>query len=128
MTETRVGPAPAGAHAISGQWKPAKLANFNAEALTISLKVDGDTFHLSTPTGQSYDAKLGGPDVPIKGDNAGTTAAVKKLADGSYEETDKRGGKVVGVTTFSAGADGKLKVVGEDKTNGSTTKWTATRS
>lgn len=128
VTETRVAPAPAGAHVVSGQWKPTKLANFNAEALTITLKADGDMFHMNTPTGQSYDAKLGGPDVPIKGDNAGTTASVKKLADGSYQETDKRGGKVVGVATFSTGADGKLNVVGEDKTNGSTTKWTATRS
>ena len=125
-TETRVGPAPAGAHAVSGQWKPAKLANFNAEALTISLKVEGDTFHFSSPSGYSYDAKLDGPDVPIKGDIAGTTASVKKVGDG-YEETDKRSGKVVGITTFTLGTDGKLHVVGEDKTNGSKTTWTATK-
>jgi hypothetical protein len=126
-TETRVGAAPAGAHAVSGQWKPGKLANFNPEALTVTLKVEGDTFHFSSPSGYSYDAKLGGPDVPIKGDIAGTTASVNKLDDGSYQETDKRGGKVVGLTTFTAGSDGKLHVVGEDKTNGSKTTWTATK-
>ena len=128
FTETRVGPAPAGAHAVSGQWKPAKVANFNAEALTFSLKVEGDTFGYSSPSGYSYDAKLDGADVPIKGDIAGTTASVKKLGDNSYQETDKRAGKVVGVTTFTVGADGKLNVVGEDKTTGATTKWTANRS
>jgi hypothetical protein len=127
-TETRVGPAPAGAHAVSGQWKPAKLANFNAEALTFTFKVEGDTFHYSSPSGYSYDAKLDGPDVPIKGDIAGTTAAVKKVGDNAYEETDKRGGKVVSVTTFTAGADGKLNVVNEDKTNGAKTTWSATKS
>jgi len=127
-TETRVGPAPAGAHVVSGQWKPDKLSNFNAEALTFTYKVDGDMFHYSSPSGYSYDAKLDGPDVPIKGDIANTTAAVKKVGDNSYEETDKRDGKVVSVTTFTVGADGKLNVVSEDKTNGSTTKWTATRS
>ena len=127
-TETRVGPAPAGAHAVSGQWKPTKLANFNPESLTIAFNVQGDTVHFSSPSGYSYDAKLGGPAVPIKGDNAGTMASVKKVGENSYEETDTRDGKVVGIGTFTVGADGKLHVVNQDKTNGSTTKWTATRS
>lgn len=125
-TETRVGPAPAGAHAVSGQWKPAKLSNFNPESLTITIKVDGDTFHFSSPSGYSFDAKVGGGDVPIKGDIAGTTASIAKSGE-SYVETDKRDGKVVGVTTFSAGSDGKLHVVGEDKLSGSKTTWTATK-
>ena len=126
-TENRAGPAPAGAHVVSGQWKPTKLANFNAEALTFSLNVEGDTFHYSSPAGYSYDAKIGGPDVPIKGDLAGTTAAVTKI-DNGYLETDKRDGKVVGTTTFTIGADGKLHGVGEDKLTGSKTTWTATKS
>lgn len=126
FTETRVAPGPAGSHAVSGQWKPIKLANFNAESLTLTLNVEGDTFHLSSPSGYSFDAKLGGPGVPIKGDSAGTTAAVAKSGD-SYVETDTRDGKVVGTTTFSVGADGKLTVVGEDKITGSKTTWTATR-
>ena len=126
-TETRVGPAPAGAHAISGQWKTSKLANFNAEQLTTTYKLDGDTLHMSSPSGYSYDAKLAGPDVPIKGDIAGTTASVKKLADGSYQETDKRDGKVVGVATFQAAGDGKLHVVSEDKLAGSKFTYTATK-
>jgi hypothetical protein len=127
FTETRVGPAPAGAHAVSGQWKPAKLANFNAEQLTTAFRVDADMLHLSSPSGYSYDAKLDGTDVPIKGDIANTTASVKKLDDGSYQETDKRDGKVVGVSTFTAGADGKLHVVSEDKLAGSTVKYDMTR-
>lgn len=126
-TETRVGPAPAGAHAISGQWKTSKLANFNAEQLTTTYKLDGDTLHMSSPSGYSYDAKLAGPDVPIKGDIAGTTASVKKLADGSYQETDKRDGKVVGVATFLAAGDGKLHIVSEDKLAGSKFTYTATK-
>ena len=126
-TETRVGPAPAGAHPVSGQWKTSKLANFNAEQLTTTYKMDGDTLHMSSPSGYSYDAKLDGPDVPIKGDIAGTTASVKKLADGSYQETDKRDGKVVGITTSMAAADGKLHVVAEDKLAGSKFTYTATK-
>jgi hypothetical protein len=126
-TETRVAAAPAGAHAISGSWKLDKYNNVSDEGLTVTYKVDGDTLHMSSPAGQSYDAKLGGGEVPIKGDVGGTTASVKKVGDNSYEETDKRGGKVVGVATFSVGADGKLTVVSEDKLAGSTMKYTADR-
>jgi hypothetical protein len=126
-TETRVADAPAGAHPISGSWKLAKYNNVSDEGLTVTYKVDGDTLHMSSPAGQSYDAKLDGSDTPIKGDVGGTTASVKKLADNSYQETDKRGGKVVGVATFSVGADGKLNVVSEDKLAGSTMKYSAAR-
>jgi hypothetical protein len=126
-TENRVGPAPAGAHAVSGQWKISKLANFNPESLTVTYKVEGDTLHYSSPSGYSFDAKIGGPDVPIKGDISGTTASVTKNGD-SYVETDKRDGKVISVTTFTPASDGKLNFVSEDKMNGSKTSWTATRS
>ena len=37
----------------------------------------------------------------------------KKLSDTSYQETDKRDGKVVWVGTFAVGADGKLNVQSE---------------
>jgi hypothetical protein len=125
--ETRVAAAPAGAHAISGSWKPEKVSNINAEALTTTYRLDGDTLHMSSPAGQSYDAKLDGSDTPIKGDTAGTTASVKKVGDNSYQETDKRGGKVVNVATFTVGADGKLAVTSRDSRNGSTMKYMAAK-
>ncbi|MES2326531.1 MAG: hypothetical protein V4499_04270 [Pseudomonadota bacterium] len=127
LTETRVADAPAGAHAISGSWKVDKYNNVSDEGLTVTYKLDGDTLHMSSPVGTSYDAKLDGSDAPIKGDVGGTTASVKKLGDNSYQETDKRGGKVVNVTTFTVRSDGKLNVVGEDKLAGSTIKYTANR-
>lgn len=127
FVETRVGPGPAGAHAISGQWKPSKLQDFNTAALTFTYKVEGDTLHSSSGTGQSFDAKFGGPDVPIKGDNAGTTASVMKTGDNSFVETDKRGGKVVGVFNFSVDANGVGHGVYENKEDGSKVTYTATR-
>jgi hypothetical protein len=126
FTETRVGPGPAGAHAISGQWKPTKLSNFNDAALTFTVNVSGDTYKSSAPDGTSYEAKIGGGDVPIQGDLAGTTASVAKSGEG-YQVTRKRSGKVVGVTTYTVGADGKLNGVNENKENGSTTRWSADR-
>ena len=127
FVETRVAPGPAGSHAISGSWKPSKVENINEEALTVTYKLDGDTLHMSSPSGQSYDAKLDGTDTPIKGDIGGTTASVKKVGDNSYEETDKRDGKVVNVATFTVGADGKMTVTSTDKRNDSTVKYVANK-
>jgi hypothetical protein len=126
--ETRVSAGPAGSHALSGSWTLAKIGAVNQEAITLTLKADADMLHMSAPTGISYDAKLDGTPTPIKGDPAGATASVKKLADNSYQETDTAGGKVVNVTTFTLGSDGKLTLVSEDPRNGSKTTWTANRS
>ena len=83
---------------------------------------------MSSPSGTSFDAKLDGTPAPIKGDIGGTTASVKKLDNGSYQETDSRDGKVVSITTFTVGSDGKLHAVNEDKLNGSTVRYDATKS
>ena len=119
--ETRAAPAPAGAHAISGSWKGQPPTNVSDEGLTVTFAADSDMLHLSTPAGQSYDAKLDGTETPIKGDIGGTTASVKKLGPGSYQETDRRGGKVTDVITMTVGADGKLSFKDENKLDGSTT-------
>ena len=128
VDETRVAAGPAGAHAISGAWKPSKAANINAETLTVTFKADADTLHMSSPGGTSYDAKLDGTDTAIKGDPAGTTASVKKLSDSSFQETDKRAGKVVTVTTFTVGADGKLSASSANMLDGSKFSWIANRA
>lgn len=128
MEETRVGAAVAGANGVSGSWKPSKAQNINAEALTVTFKADADMLHMTSPGGNSYDAKLDGTDTPIKGDPAGTTASVKKLADNSYQETDKRDGKVVSVTTFTVGSDGKLNASSENKLDGSKFSWSANKA
>ena len=127
VAETRAGPAPAGAHAISGQWKPSKLSNFNDAALTFTVNVDGDKYHSSSPDGTSYDATIGGPDVPVNGDIAGTTVSVAKAGDNGYKITRKRGGKVIGDTTVSVGPDGKLSGENHNAENGASLKWTATK-
>ncbi len=128
VDETRVAAAAGKAHAVSGSWKPAKAQNINAEALTISFKTAADMLHMTSPSGTSYDAKFDGTDAPIKGDPAGTTVSVKKLSDNSYSETDKRGGKVVSVITYTIGADGKLSGVSESKLDGSKFSWTASKA
>jgi hypothetical protein len=126
-TQTRVGAPPAGAHAVSGQWQLAAYNNMSDEGLVMTFKTEGDMVHLSTPGGISYDAKVGGPAVPIAGDTGGTMAQVTKSGD-AWVETDTRDGKTISVTTFTAGADGKLHVVSEDPRDGSKTTYDAVRA
>jgi hypothetical protein len=121
FVETRAAAGPAGSHALSGSWQPQKPSNVSDEGLTVTMNADNDMLHVSTPAGVSYDAKLDGTETPIKGDIGGTTASVKKLGAGSYQETDKRGGKVTDVITMTVGTDGKLSFKDENKLNGSTT-------
>ena len=125
--ETRAADAPAGAHAISGSWKMNKYNNVSDEGLTITYKLDGDTLHMTSPTGQSFDAKLDGTATPIKGDIGGTTASVKKTGDKTYEETDTRDGKVVSVTATTVDGD-TLHIVSQNKLDGSSMKYDAKRS
>jgi hypothetical protein len=126
LTEVRVADAPAGAHAISGSWKLDKYDNVSDEGLTVTYNLDGDTLHMSSPTGNSYDAMLDGTDAPIKGDSAGTMASVTKTGDNAYEETDKRDGKVLSVTDFTV--DGNtLHIVSHNKRDGSTMTYDANR-
>jgi hypothetical protein len=126
-SKNRVDPAPAGAHAVSGSWQPAKYDEMSDEGIVQTFKLDGDTLNMSTPGGISYAAKLGGPEVPVKGDTAGTVVSVERLSDNSYRETNKRDGKVVGVGTYTIGADGKMQATWEDKERSQTTRYTAVR-
>jgi hypothetical protein len=124
--ETRVAAAPIGAHAISGSWKQASYSHISDDALTATFRERDGTLHLSTASGQSYDARLDGSDTPIRGDIGGTTASVRKLADNVYQETDKRDGKAIGVMTMTV-ADGKMTVKDENKQNGAVTTYVATK-
>ncbi len=118
-SETRVEPAPAGSHAISGSWKTAKYDTVSDEGLTVTYALDGDTLNMSSPAGQKYAAKLGGGEVPVDGDTGGTVVSVKRLGANVIEETFKRDGKVVGVTTMTLNADGTMKNEYENRQQGS---------
>jgi hypothetical protein len=104
---TRVAAGPAGSHAISGSWRTAKLDNLSDNALAITFKVEGDSLHMTDPTGHSYVAKLDGTDAPYKGDPGVTSVSVKRVDKNTVEETDKRDGKALSVAKMTVSADGK---------------------
>jgi len=125
---TRVGAQPPGSHAISGSWHTAKMEDFSDNGLLVTYKVEGDSLSMSTPTGQSYMAKLDGTEAPYKGDPGTTSVSVKSMGKNTIEETDKRDGKVIGVAKMTVSPDGKtLSVDYTDKLHGTSSKWKATK-
>ena len=125
---TRVAKGPAGSHGISGSWRIEKMDTLSENAVSFTCKVSGDGLTMSSPTGQGYTAKLDGTEAPYKGDPGTTSVSVKKIGPNTMEETDKRDGKVISVTRMTVSADGKsMKIVAEDKLQGTTSEITATK-
>jgi hypothetical protein len=123
---TRVGPAPKGAHAISGSWQMQNVANLSDNNLLTTFKSTGDSMTMTTPTGQSYTAKTDGTETAYKGDPGITSVTLKQTAPNTLVETDKRAGKTIGIATMTLAADGKTMTVAyEDKLRGTTTTATA---
>jgi hypothetical protein len=87
----RVGVAPLGVHATSGSWQMLKIEQ-SANGLTFNLKVNGGEVTMTDLIGESYTAKLDGPDAPMKGSYNADAVSLKELSPDTIEETDKRGG------------------------------------
>ncbi len=123
---TRVAPGPAGAHAISGQWRNAGIAKVSENGLDLTLKDSGKALTLSSPTGVGYSANYGGPAVALQGDPGKIMVAVVRKGPNTIVETDSRGGKVINIQTMMLSADGKtLRIAIDDKQYGTTSEWTA---
>lgn len=128
FASTRVGAAaPAGAHAISGSWAPdVKNTTASADFTTITYRETSDGLKMSTPTGQTYDARFDGKEYLTAGDPGKTMVSLKKIGPNKIEETDRRLGKITDVTTMEVSADGKkLHVVDQDKQGSQTISWTS---
>ena len=102
----------------------AKMESMSDNALMFTLKVEGDSLHMSEPTGQSYTAKLDGTEAPYKGDPGITTVSVKRIDKSTIEETDKLNGKTLFVARMTVSADGKtLALANHDVLRDETSKY-----
>ena len=121
----RVGKATPGVHLMSGSWRNSSVDSVSAAGMSLTYKTSGDMVMFSMPSGVAFTAKLGGPAVPIKGDNGGTMAAVKMAGPNTLIETDTRGGKTVSVMTTVVAPDGKSQTVTvDDKKRGTKSVYT----
>ncbi len=124
----QVAAGPAGSHAVSGSWVTAKLADLSDNATEVTYKVDGGTLSMSSPAGQSYQARLDGTEAPYKGDPGITSVTVKQAGKNAIVETDKRDGKVIAVLKSTVSADGKsMNVVFDDKLRDRTMSFVAVK-
>lgn len=110
FTAKLVGPAPSGVHATSGNWQVLKGSSSENDLL-YTYKTTGDEFTMTTPTGYTYTAKFDGTDYPVKGAVGYDTVSLKRINDRTIEETDKRGGVVLDISTLKVSPDGKTMTV-----------------
>ena len=121
VTSTRVAKGPSGSHAVSGSWRTEKVNSVSDNGLTVTYQGTADGLKMSDPNGQSYDAKFDGKDYPINGDPGHTMVSLKRIGNDTIEETDKRDGKVVGISKMTVSSDGKwITIVFTDKQRGTT--------
>ena len=93
----------------------------------LTYKVEGNKVSWSGQ-GQSYEAEIGGPAVPITGDMGGTTVQVTNEG-GGLKETYTRDGKVVNEAVTTLSPDGKsITWVSTDPRDGSKVSGTAQKT
>lgn len=127
IIRTRIAAGSPGAHAVSGEWRTTKYEGYSDNTITVTLKLDGDRFSFSQPTGQSYTVTLGGPPASYKGDPGITTVSAARSGADTIVETDVRDGKIVSTNTMMT-HDGKvMDLVFVDKLRGSNQNLTAVR-
>lgn len=125
-TLTRVGEAPAGAHAVSGQWKLAKLDKMSEGGMSITFASTADTLKMTSPDGTSYEAKLDGTDAPVVGDPAGATVSVTKTSENAWQFVNKVKGKETSTANLTIDGD-TATLSSKDARSGNVSTYTAMR-
>ena len=122
----RVGAAPAGAHPVSGEWRPLAGAAVSADALTLTIRTEGELVSIVQPTGQRVAARLGGPPAPVQGDGAGRAVRVERAGPRAIRMTTLIAGEPVAGSTLTAAEDGRtLLIEWKDLKLGQTGRYTA---
>ncbi len=121
----RIGKAPSGANATSGSWKIKKVKE-EENGLLDTYKGSGDELTWSTPTGETWTAKMDGKDYPVKGMYAYDTVSLKQAGNSGIELSYKRGGQLITVDKMTLSPDGKtMTTVSENKLTGRVSTYVA---
>ncbi len=119
---TRVGQAPAGSHALSGEWRQTKIESVSDNGLTVTLQETSNGMKMSFTTGEGWDAKFDGKEYPMEKDPGHTMVSLKRIDSQTFEQTDTRDGKIVGHARYELLPDGKsLKYSYHDERTGTDT-------
>jgi hypothetical protein len=114
-----------GVQPTSGRWIIEQQKGSDDAFLT-TYKVDGDQIVMTSPDGETYTATFGGGDFPAKGAYGYNAVSLRRINPHTIEETDKRDGRVIDVTTMTVSANGKMMTaVDNDQVTGRTETFVA---
>jgi hypothetical protein len=114
---SRVSVGSQGSHLVSGAWRMTDGDVSNHAEDTI-FKISGETLEMSDRMGRSFSAKLDGTEARYNGSDEFTSVSLKMVDSRTIEESDKKGGKVVKISRWNVGPDGKTMHVRFDNTHG----------
>jgi hypothetical protein len=106
VTSRRLSPAPEGAHAVSGRWRPVEADLPNHEEDTV-YRVANGILSMRDGFGRSFDAPLDGTPVPYFGDGRFTTVSVRLIDDSTFEEVDRSGDETLLTARWRVDPDGR---------------------
>jgi hypothetical protein len=121
---TRVGSGPAGAHALSGQWRMDAVNNATRAGTLQIFQTTAGVMRISDGS-VAYEVRLDGKDYTEPGDTH-STRSLKLIDEYTLEETDKTDGKISGVSRWVVSKDGKsMQVESSSTKRGQTMRFTA---
>ena len=91
---------------LSGSWRAIETDLTHHDEDT-TFKVHDQTLSMTDRMGRSFEAKLDGTTAPYKGSSEFNSVAVKLINANTIEESDKKDGTVVKVSTWTLEPDGK---------------------
>jgi hypothetical protein len=96
-----------GLHAISGTWRPDKIAKLSDSALTLTFRDTDNGLAMRAGDGRSYDAKFDRQDYPFQGDAAKTVVSVGHPSPSTLQINRKLNGQFVEVSRATVSDDGR---------------------
>lgn len=123
ITDRRIGKARSGESHISGIWHTVEIKTTRSR-LTENIKIVGSRFISSKPGGAGYDATIGGPPAPMRGDAADARVAVSMPNDRMAVINMSRSGKLTVRMTMMLLPNGRtINVSARRLSDGIDTKW-----
>lgn len=108
---------------ISGRWQKVDIKTTRSH-LTENIKLIGSRFISSKLGGAGYDAAIGGPPVPVKGDAADARVAVSMPNDRTAViDMSRNGRSTVRMTMVLLPNDRTIKVIARRISDGTDTQW-----
>lgn len=125
---TRIAPVPAGAASVSGSWTlDSSASTIHPQYPTVTYSENADGLKMTSPNGQSFDAKFDGKQVVTEGD-PDKTIALKRVNSRTIEETDRRKGRITDIIITKISRDGRtLFISDKDPGHAITTSYKASK-